>query len=72
MFFTFVNPMEVDNCMEETPCDFSNLRIVPHKKYLETSSKYCQVVQFDTRSRERIAVLPNKVACNRPLRHTTS
>ena len=42
------------------------------QKYLETSSEYSIVVQFKTRSRERIAVLPDKVACNRSLRHTTS
>ena len=34
------------------------------QKYLETSSEYCILVQFETRSRERIAVLPDKVACN--------
>ena len=42
------------------------------QKYLETSSKYSILVQFETRSRERIAVLSNKVACNRPLQHTIS
>ena len=42
------------------------------QKYLDTSSEYSILVQFETRSRERTAVLPNKVACNRPLRHTTS
>ena len=42
------------------------------RKYLETSSEYCFLVQFEARSRDRIAVLPDKVACNRPLRHTTS
>ena len=30
MFFTIVNPMEDDNCMEETPCDFTKPRIVPY------------------------------------------
>ena len=38
----------------------------------ETSSEYITLVQFETRSRKRMAVLPNKVACSRPLRHTTS
>ena len=39
---------------------------------LETSSEYSFLVQFEARSRERIAVLPDMVACNRLLRHTTS
>ena len=71
MFFTMVNPMEDENRMEET-CDLTKPRIVPFKKYLEPPSKYCILVQFETRSRERIAILPNTVACNRPLQHTTS
>ena len=29
-------------------------------------------MQFETRSRERISILPDKVACNRPSQHTTS
>ena len=41
------------------------------QRNLETSPEYSIVVQFKTRSRERIAVLPDKVACNRSLRHTT-
>ena len=31
-----------------------------------------RILQFETRSRERIAVLPDMVACNCPLRHTSS
>ena len=42
------------------------------EKYLETSSEYSFLLQFETRSRERIAVLADKVAYNRSLRHTTS
>ena len=42
------------------------------QKYLEPPSKYCILVHIETRSRERIAILPNTVACNRPLQHTTS
>ena len=42
------------------------------QKYLETSSELSISVQFETRSRQRIAVLLKKVACNRPQRHTTS
>ena len=42
------------------------------QEYLETSSQYSLLVQFETRSRERISVLPDKVACNRSLRLMTS
>ena len=42
------------------------------QEYLETSSEYGFLVQFETRSRERIAALPDKVACGRPLGHTVS
>ena len=31
VFFTVVKPMEDDNCMEETPCDLTEPRIVPYK-----------------------------------------
>ena len=31
VFFTTVNPMEDENCMEETPCDLTKPRIVPNK-----------------------------------------
>ena len=37
---------------------------------LETSSKYCILVQFEARSRERIAILSGTVTCNRPPQHT--
>ena len=40
------------------------------QQHLETS-KYSILVQFETRSRERITMLPNTVACNRPLRQAT-
>ena len=42
------------------------------QKYLKTSSEYNILVQFETRPRKRIAILPNKVACNRPLQRTAS
>ena len=37
---------------------------------LETSSKYCILVQFDARSEERIAILSNTITRNRSLQHT--
>ena len=42
------------------------------QEYFETSSEYRTLVQLETRSRERVAVLPNEVACNRLPRPTTS
>ena len=68
--FTALNLMDCDDSTVETPRDLTKPRITPYKKYLETSSKYGILVQFETRSRERIAILPNAVACNRPLQHT--
>ena len=41
------------------------------QRYLDTSSEYRILVQFETRSRERIVVLPDNVASNRSLRHST-
>ena len=70
MFFTIVNPMEDDKCMEETPCDLTKPRIVPYKNSWNPPSKYGILVQFETRPRKKIAILPNKVACNRPLQRT--
>ena len=72
VFFTVVNPMDDDSCLEETPCDLTKPRIAPYKKTWKTSSKYGILVQFETCSRERIAILPNTVARIRPLQHTTS
>ena len=35
------------------------------QEYLETPSKYCFLVQFEARPRERSAILPNAVTCSR-------
>ena len=60
VFFTAVNPME-DICgMGENPCDLTP-RIAPYKNIL---------VQFEARSRERLAILPDRVTCSRSLQHT--
>ena len=40
------------------------------QEYLKTVSKYCILVQFEVRSRERLAILPNTIRRNRPLSHT--
>ena len=39
-------------------------------KYLETSSKYGILVQFEDRSADRIAILTNTVTCYHPPQHT--
>ena len=42
------------------------------QEHLETPSKYCVLVQFEARSRERLAIfLTSAVACSRSLQHTT-
>ena len=38
-------------------------------QYLETLSKYCILLQFDRRPRERSAILPDTVTCNRSPQH---
>ena len=73
MFFTIVHPMEDDNCMEETPCDLTKPRIAPYKKNWKPQQNivyWCNLKL--AQERERIAILPNTVARNRPLQHTTS
>ena len=40
------------------------------QEYLETPSKYSMLVQFEARSRERLAILPDTVTCSRSLQHT--
>ena len=40
------------------------------QEYLETPLKYCILVQFEVRPRERSAILPNAVICSRSLQHT--
>ena len=40
------------------------------QEYLETPSKHCVLVQFEARSRERLAIWPNTVTCSRSLQHT--
>ena len=40
------------------------------QEYLETPSKNSILVQFEARSRERLAILPDTVTCSRSLRYT--
>ena len=70
VFFTTVNPMEDGNGMGDTPCDLTNPRIIPCKniwKPLQNTVYWCKLKAC---SRERIAILPNAVACNCPPQHT--
>ena len=55
----------------ENPTRLDKTKDCSIQKYLETSSKYCILVQFEARSRERFAFLPNTVTCSRSPRHTT-
>ena len=70
MFVTVVNPMEDENCKGE-PIRLDKTKNRSIQEYLETSSEYSILVQFEARSREKIAVLPNAVTCSRSLRHST-
>ena len=62
VFFTVVNPMHNQQGLRETPMRFvtSKNRAI-QKQHLETLSKYSILVQFEAHSRERTAILPNKV-----------
>ena len=66
VFFTEVNPMDDDH-READGRRWTKGRAV--QEYLETWSKHSVLVQFETRSRERIAILWNKITCTRSLRH---
>ena len=67
VFFTVVNPMDHEQGLRETFCDSSKSKNRALQKYLETTSRYGILVQFNARSRERTAILPNKISCGRPL-----
>ena len=41
------------------------------QKYLESSPKYSMLVQFETRSKKRIAALSNTIPRIRSFQHTT-
>ena len=65
VFFTALNPMEHDQGIEETRCNLDEPRIVPHKNTWRSHQKHSVLVQFETRSRDRIVILSNKITCNR-------
>ena len=70
VFFTAVNPMEDGNSMGETPRDLTKPIISPYK---DSCKRLQNIVlkQFEARSRERLAFLPNTVTCSRSPQHTT-
>ena len=57
--------------MGETPRDLTKPRIAPYKNTWKRLQNIVCVVQFEARSRERLAIFPNTVACSRSLQHTT-
>ena len=58
------------NGMGETPRDVTKPRIAPFKNSWKRLQDTVFLVQFEARSRERLAILPNTVACSRSLQHT--
>ena len=70
VFFTTVNRMEDGNCMEKTPRDLTKPRIAPCKNTWKRLQNMVLLVQFEARSREKLAILPN-TACSRSLQHTS-
>ena len=65
-----MNPMEDDNCMEETPCDVTKARIVPYKKTWRPDQNTVYWCNLKTRSEDRMANLSNMITRNRSLQHT--
>ena len=63
--------MEDDNDVVRDSMRLDQAKDRSIQKYLETSSKYCMLVQFEDPSGESTAILPNTVTCNRSPRHTT-
>ena len=61
VFFTVVNPMDDKQGFRETLCDLSTARIALYTHIWKSLSGYSISVQSNARSRERTAILPNKV-----------
>ena len=72
MFFTIVSPMEDEQCVEETSCDLTKPRIVPYRNTWKPHQNTVYWCNLKLAQEKKIDVLPDKVACNRPPRHTTS
>ena len=71
-FFTTVSPIENGYGMGETPRDLTKPRIAPSKNTWKRLRKFGTLVQFETRSEERIAILSITITRNRSLQHTAS
>ena len=53
VFFTFVNPMDDDKGMEETPCNLTKPRIAPYKNTWKSHQQWSILVKIEAHSRER-------------------
>ena len=71
VFFTTVNPMEDGYGMEGNSTQSDEIKDRAMQEYLEMPSKDRMLVQFEARSRERLAILLKTVTCSRSLQHTT-
>ena len=70
VFVTTANPMKDGKRVGETPCDLTKPRIAPYKNTWKSFQNTVFWWQFEARSRERSAILPNAVTCSRSLQHT--
>ena len=71
VFFTSVNPMYTYQHQKEVQYDLDKTQNCGVQKYLEHSPKYSVLVQFETHSKKRIAVLSNTIQRNRSFQHFT-
>ena len=65
VFFTAVNPMDDTSRSGRSPIRSGQTQNRSVQKYVDNSPKYSILVQFEARSKKRIAVLSNSIACNR-------
>ena len=72
VFFTAVNPIDVQLDRREVEYDLNKARIAPYKQNMEISSQYSILVQFTACSEKGIAILSNSIGRNHSFRHTTS
>ena len=70
VFFTLVNPMEDENCVEETSCDLTKSRFVPYKNTWNSHQNTAYWCTLKIAQEKRLAVLPDKVTYSRSLQHT--
>ena len=70
VFFTAVNPMDIQPDQREVEYDLDKPRIAPYR-HLEISSQYTILVQFKACSKKGIAILSNSIERNYSFRNTT-